>query len=147
MNKKVSVLVLERDTQRINYFDLNFKNRVLNYKVVKNMQDFYDTLLPRPWDFIFVENDLAPEALAANDPRSGYNALVVFNEQLAPELKEFNQGIIVHTANTIAQNNMQEYAYINNIPKVKFLPFNTSEFKGEIVKIQKYISDTELNQY
>lgn len=142
MNKKSSILILERDINRINFFDLNFKNKVLNYKIAKNMNDFYDLLISRPWDFIFIENDLVQgEPLSSSDLRSGYNALPVINENY--QFKDSINTIVVHTANPVAIQNMNDYVYINNMEKVIFNPFNSSEFKATVVKIQKYLSDNE----
>lgn len=137
MNKKNSILVLERDNMRINHFDMQFKNKLLLYKVVKNITEFFETLMQRKWDYVFIEHDLAQEALSSNDPASGYNALVIINEQY-PYRNDVN--IRVHTANPVAMQNMSDYCYVNNLPAT-FVPFGTPDFKAEMVRVSKFVND------
>lgn len=135
MNRKISILVLERDQQRVNKFDLNFKGQVLNYRCVKNMSDFYDTLLQRPWTYVFIENDLSNQPLLPADPQSGYNALIVINEEYAYR-RDIKQ-IIVHTNNQIASGAMQEYVYNNQMDNVIFAPYSSPDFRTQLVHIRR----------
>ena len=139
MNRKASILVLDREITRINYFDLNFKSKVLNYKVTKNIYEFQEALVSRKWDFIFIEHDLASNVLASNDPSSGYNALPMISENYA--FKD-EANIFVHTNNPQGSKNMQEFAYVNNM-KITFVPYGSSAFKAEIVKVAKFLDETQ----
>jgi hypothetical protein len=143
MNKNISILVLENDNQVLTTFDLTFKNNVLNYKSVKNVADFYSNLMAKKWDFVFLTHDLIKgEATPSADPNSGYQALVLINEEYA--LKDQIRRIYIHSRNQAGVKNMQEYAYVNGMDNMTVCPFGGPQFKGEIVQLEKALRQSNV---